>query len=45
MRLTNDSQGSDSSPYVRNTDSSVHIPKHSLEKLVCQDAGGVGETE
>jgi hypothetical protein len=32
-------------PYVRNADSSVDIPKHSLEKLVCKDARSVGKAE
>jgi hypothetical protein len=32
-------------PYVRNTNSSVDIPKHSFEKLVRQNARSVGKAE
>jgi hypothetical protein len=32
-------------PYVRNADSSVDIPKHSLEKFVRQNARGIGKAE
>jgi hypothetical protein len=32
-------------PYVRNADSSVDIPKHSLEKLVCKNARSIIKAE
>jgi hypothetical protein len=32
-------------PYVRNADSSVDIPKHSLEKFVGQNARSIGKAE
>jgi hypothetical protein len=32
-------------PYVRNADGSVDIPKHSLEKFVCQNARSIGKAE
>jgi hypothetical protein len=32
-------------PYVRNADGSVDIPKHPLEKFVCQNARSIGKAE
>jgi hypothetical protein len=32
-------------PYVRNTYSSINVPKHSFQEFVCQNAGCVGKAE